>query len=658
MSYQVLARKWRPKSFDALVGQEHVVRALSNALQQQRLHHAYLFTGTRGVGKTTLSRILAKSLNCETGVTAQPCGVCAACVAIDKGSFLDYVEMDAASNRGVEDMTSLLEKAIYAPTQGRYKVYMLDEVHQLTGHAFNAMLKTLEEPPAHVKFILATTDPQKVPVTVLSRCLQFNLRQMSSSGIAEHLQHVLQQENIAFETVALQLIGRSANGSMRDALSLLDQAIAYGGDNVNEKEVRAMLGAIDQGYLFDLLKSLVARDGNALLSQASAMEQRAISFDAALNDLANLLHQIAIAQTVPSTIAQDHPERQALLELAADIGAEEVQLYYQIALLARRDLGLAPDEYAGFTMALLRMLAFSPGEQKSAGRKPATPLASGHAPQSTDPSPAVTRAAPASAASALAAANAAPVNAFTSQPQARPAAEAPRVHEAPSQQSQPALNPGSAQAERELAERELQVQQAHDEASYAQSYAPEYDPADYASHDAEQAPAQGNIQGNIQAHTQATTQPAIEPSASKPVAAEAASENLGGITRQFDGDWRGLVDRLKLGLARALAQNCEVASFDEDSIAFSVPPTQKHLLNMGYEEKLQAAVQQHFGRKIKLSFAQGGSGNTPAQQMSQEKAALQSHAEQAIHSDGFVQALIHDLGAQIIPSSIKPYQPT
>ncbi len=643
MSYQVLARKWRPKSFDALVGQEHVVRALSNALQQQRLHHAYLFTGTRGVGKTTLSRILAKSLNCETGVTATPCGQCAACLAIDKGSFLDYVEMDAASNRGVEDMTSLLEKAIYAPTQGRYKVYMLDEVHQLTGHAFNAMLKTLEEPPAHVKFILATTDPQKVPVTVLSRCLQFNLRQMSSSGIAEHLQHVLKEENISFETVALQLIGRSANGSMRDALSLLDQAIAYGGDSVNEKEVRAMLGAIDQGYLFDLLRSLVARDGNALLNQASAMEQRAISFDAALNDLANLLHQVAIAQTVPGTIAQDHPERQALLELAADIGAEEVQLYYQIALLARRDLGLAPDEYAGFTMALLRMLAFSPGEQKGSGRKPGTPLTAGHAPQPVNSSPAIPTAVPSSAASALSAANTATGNAYKASPsQAQPAAAqkymAPRL-------PQPSLN-----ATTQHAERELQVQEGYAEPGYAQRHAPDHAPVDYSSQD--------SGQGDSQTNAPHTTQPNTEISASKPVAAEAASENLGGLTRQFDGDWRGLVDRLKLGLARALAQNCEVASFDEDSIAFSVPPTQKHLLGMGYEEKLQAAVQQHFGRKIKLSFAQGGSGNTPAQQMSQEKAALQSHAENAIHTDGFVQALIQDLGAQIIPSSIKPYQPT
>jgi DNA polymerase-3 subunit gamma/tau len=339
MSYQVLARKWRPKSFETLVGQEHVVRALSNALEQQRLHHAYLFTGTRGVGKTTIARILAKSLNCETGITAYPCGVCSACVAIDNGRFIDYIEMDAASNRGIEDMTSLLEKAVYAPTQGRYKVYMLDEVHQLTGPAFNAMLKTLEEPPAHVKFILATTDPQKVPVTVLSRCLQFNLRQMSGTLIVGHLQSVLSQESIPFETVALQLISRAAAGSMRDALSLLDQAIAYGSNAVNEQEVRAMLGAIDQSYLFEMLDSLLHHDGPALIAQATAMEQRSLSFDTALNDLANLLHQIAIAQAIPDSIAADFPERGAILALANKISSEEIQLYYQIALLGCFKIG-------------------------------------------------------------------------------------------------------------------------------------------------------------------------------------------------------------------------------------------------------------------------------------------------------------------------------
>jgi len=360
MSYQVLARKWRPKTFDQVVGQEHVVRALTNALEQQRLHHAYLFTGTRGVGKTTLARIIAKALNCETGITSAPCGVCSACTEIDKGRFVDLLEVDAASNTQVDAMRDLLDNAQYAPTAGRFKVYIIDEVHMLSRSAFNAMLKTLEEPPAHVKFILATTDPQKVPVTVLSRCLQFNLKQMVPSNIAMHLAAILQEENIAADHTALNLIARAAEGSMRDALSLLDQAIAYGAGSVNEPEVRTMLGAIDQDYLFNLLEALVAGDGAALLKQAEAMEQRSLSFEAALQDLAGLLHQIALAQTMPEVIAADLPERARLLELAQKISAEDVQLYYQIATLGRRDLNLAPDEFAGFNMSLLRMLAFAP----------------------------------------------------------------------------------------------------------------------------------------------------------------------------------------------------------------------------------------------------------------------------------------------------------
>ena len=316
MSYQVLARKWRPKSFDTLVGQDHVVRALSNALTHNRLHHAYLFTGTRGVGKTTLARILAKSLNCETGITATPCGVCNTCTEIDRGRYVDLIEVDAASNTQVDAMRDLLDNAQYAPTSGRFKVYIIDEVHMLSKSAFNAMLKTLEEPPAHVKFILATTDPQKVPVTVLSRCLQFNLRQMAGTSIIGHLQHILTEENIPFEATALHLIARAANGSMRDALSLTDQAIAYGSQSVNEAEVRAMLGAIDQSYLYQILSALISNDGKRLIEQAKHMEERSISFEAALNDLAQLLHQISVAQTVPDSVADDLPERAQLLALA------------------------------------------------------------------------------------------------------------------------------------------------------------------------------------------------------------------------------------------------------------------------------------------------------------------------------------------------------
>ncbi len=569
MSYQVLARKWRPKSFDTLVGQDHVVRALTNALEQNRLHHAYLFTGTRGVGKTTLARILAKSLNCDTGITAKPCGVCVACMGIDSDRFVDYIEINAASTRGIDDVRSLLEQATYAPTQGRFKVFMLDEVHQLTKEAFNALLKTLEEPPAHVKFILGTTDPQKVPVTVLSRCLQFNLRQMAGTTIISHLQNILGQENIPYQATALHLIARAASGSMRDALSLTDQAIAYGSQSVNEAEVRAMLGAIDQSYLFELLNALLANDGASLIAQAKVMEERSLSFEVALNDLAQLLHQVAMAQTVPDSVANDLPERDALLNLAQTIQPETLQLYYQIALLGRRDIGLAPDEFAGFTMSLLRMLAFTPNASVAQNDN------------STQKAP--LRQANASLASAIKPQIAAPV-------------EPVAIQENTAQQTAPA------------------------EYATSNDMMPE--------------------------HTEARS-----------ATTEFSAENNTAKTNsnsQFNGNWRGLLEELKLGLVRTLAQHCELISYDENSISLSVPEAQKHLLLPNYQEKLASAISQYFDKKIKLQFSIGGTGNTPAKQISQEKAHAQANAESAIEDDSFVQSLINDFGAQIIPNSIKP----
>jgi len=384
----VLARKWRPKSFAQLAGQEHVVRALSNALTQNRLHHAYLFTGTRGVGKTTIARIFAKSLNCATGITATPCGECSACREIDSGRFVDLIELDAASNTQVDNMRELLESALYAPTSGRFKVYIIDEVHMLSKSAFNAMLKTLEEPPGHVKFILATTDPQKIPVTVLSRCLQFNLKQLPPALIAGHLQHVLEQEQIVFETGAIALIAHAAQGSMRDALSLLDQAIAFSASKVEEAVVRNMLGAIDQGYLFDLLVALHQQNGVKLLEIADNMAARSVALDAALQELASLLHRIALAQTVPQAIADDEPERLRLLELAQAFAPEEVQLYFQIAIHGRDEIDLAPDEYAGFTMTLLRMLAFAPARN---AQLPTLKVPAALAPSSPKPVAAATK---------------------------------------------------------------------------------------------------------------------------------------------------------------------------------------------------------------------------------------------------------------------------
>src|SRR5690606_23383295 len=362
MTYLVLARKWRPRSFDTLVGQDHVVRALTHALDTQRLHHAWLFTGTRGVGKTTLSRILAKSLNCETGITSKPCGVCRACVEIDEGRFVDYLEFDAASNRRVEEMTQLLEQAVYAPSSGRYKIYMIDEVHMLSGHAFNAMLKTLEEPPPHIKFILATTDPQKMPVTVLSRCLQFNLKQMPPDAIVSHLNHVLTEEQVAFEVPGLRQIAQAAGGSMRDALSLTDQAIAFSGSNITGDAVRDMLGTIDQRFLVRLLDSLNQGSAQGVLDIANELYERGYSFGGALADLAVLLSQISIEQRLPGTALTEALLQDDIVRLARTCHPDTLQLFYSIAIHGRNELALSPDEYAGFVMTCLRMLSLVTSE--------------------------------------------------------------------------------------------------------------------------------------------------------------------------------------------------------------------------------------------------------------------------------------------------------
>jgi DNA polymerase-3 subunit gamma/tau len=362
MSYQVLARKWRPRGFEEMVGQEHVLRALSNALDSGRLHHAFLFTGTRGVGKTTIARILAKSLNCEQGISATPCGQCSTCQEIDEGRFVDLIEVDAASRTKVEDTRELLDNVQYAPTRGRYKVYLIDEVHMLSGHSFNALLKTLEEPPPHVKFLLATTDPQKLPVTILSRCLQFNLRHLSIERIQAHLQLILEKESLTFEPAALLQLARAADGSMRDALSLLDQAIAFGNGMVNDNDVRLMLGNIEQHYVYDLLDALASADGNVLIQRVQELAQQAPDFSAVLAEIITCLHYLALLKQVPDAYDHNMGDKERFLKLLELLSAEDIQLYYQIALNGRRDLPLAPDQRNGLEMVLLRMLAFRPDD--------------------------------------------------------------------------------------------------------------------------------------------------------------------------------------------------------------------------------------------------------------------------------------------------------
>jgi DNA polymerase-3 subunit gamma/tau len=523
---QVLARKWRPRTFSELVGQEHVVRALTNALRQQRLHHAYLFTGTRGVGKTTIARIIAKALNCETGVTDAPCGKCGACLEIDAGRFVDLIELDAASNTQVDNMRELLENALYSPTSGRYKVYIIDEVHMLSRNAFNAMLKTLEEPPQHVKFILATTDPQKIPVTVLSRCLQFNLKQIPQPQIRDQLKKILDAENIACEPAALALLAKAAQGSLRDSLSLLDQAIAHGGGRVEEAAVRAMLGAVDQTYLHGILKALAARDGAELIAEARRMASRSLSFEGALQEMGSLLHRLALLQSVPEAVAADDPDHEALHGLSGLFGAEELQLYYQITLQGRQDIGLAPDEYAGFTMTLLRMLAFAPGE-------------------------------------------AAPV--------VRPAT----------------------------------------------------------------APARSVEAENTKAATPAAPAPLRE-----------SKKNSG------NAQWTEIVEKLGLtGMARMLAQHCELVRNDETRIELVLAKAHERLLEKAYQDKLKTALLQYFGGspRVLISVGEGG-GNSPAEIAGRDQQQRQAKAIAEIEQDPFVRELVENFDARVVESTIKPIE--
>ncbi|SIT43470.1 DNA polymerase III subunits gamma and tau [Paraburkholderia piptadeniae] len=775
MTYQVLARKWRPKDFASLVGQEHVVRALTHALDGGRLHHAYLFTGTRGVGKTTLSRIFAKALNCETGVTATPCGVCRACREIDEGRFVDYVEMDAASNRGVDEMAALLERAVYAPVDARFKVYMIDEVHMLTNHAFNAMLKTLEEPPPHVKFLLATTDPQKIPVTVLSRCLQFNLKQMPAGHIVSHLERILGEENIPHEAQALRLLARAADGSMRDALSLTDQAIAYSANQLTEEAVRGMLGALDQSYLIRLLDALVAGDGAAVLSVADEMALRSLSFSTALQDLAGLLHKIAWAQYAPSSVLEEWPEAADLRRFADALSPEQVQLFYQIATIGRSELGLAPDEYAGFTMTLLRMLAFEPApngggggvtpagrstvpaaagskragapvaaapvreaqahpiERPAAAPKPesaaaqpkavseaaeiataatvdagVTPMmsaagskevdeastasnaseASPSNPATPDDNPPAqaaavpqrqSEAAPRRAGGASAALDvlrnagmkvstdrgasarsAAPAAAASPAPTAKPAA--PRV--AVRVPTPDPARRAAAAAQQETAARTLSSRGAQQQGGSSVPPWEDIPPDDYipaSSDDAFFAPADDNFIPVFDSGPDDVVVARGSASAAAPAPAPVVDVRtlppavpLNAIG--FDGDWPALAVTLSLkGISYQLAFNSELMAVEGKTLKLNVAV--QLYAEPAQIAKLKAALAERLGSEIDVQVDVGPVQRTAAVLDAIERAKRQREAEREIGADPFVQSLIREFGASIVPGSVRPLTP-
>jgi len=654
MTYLVLARKWRPRSFDTLVGQDHVVRALTHALDSQRLHHAWLFTGTRGVGKTTLSRILAKSLNCETGITSKPCGQCRACTEIDAGRFVDYLELDAASNRGVEEMTQLLEQAVYAPGAGRYKVYMIDEVHMLTGHAFNAMLKTLEEPPPHVKFILATTDPQKIPVTVLSRCLQFNLKQMPPDAIVGHLQAVLGDESVACELPALRLIAQAAGGSMRDALSLTDQAIAYSAGNLTEEAVRGMLGTIDQRHLVRLLDALPAGDAAGVLAVADELSTRGLSYAGALADLAVLLSRVAIEQRVPGATPGDDPLAADISRLAGVLHPDAVQLFYSVAVHSRGELSLAPDEYAGFIMACLRMLALS-GQ--------AGPAAALQSPAAATPRPAEAAAAPVAAPAAAAPpapaqpprAAATPVAAPTA-PCAEPAAAAPAAPaSAGPEPAAPKTPPAAALA-------------VTPPATLAKAPPPQADgePPAWVDEDIPDEAQGGYLPAaeftadpDDEFETLATEVPAAELSpAPRPQAApRRARQAAPRLDSMSAAEWPELAARLPVtGLAAELARQSEWAGVQGDAVVLRVAV--KTLAESESRVRLQTVLCEHFGQGLRLEIEVGATGDATAHAVAQiERAARQQAAEDAVAADPFVQALRADFGGRVVPGSVRAVDP-
>jgi DNA polymerase-3 subunit gamma/tau len=620
MSSTVLARKYRPRNFETLVGQAHVVQALANALTQQRLHHAYLFTGTRGVGKTTIARILAKSLNCtgadgNGGITAHPCGVCAACRDIDAGRFIDYVELDAASNRGVEEITRLLDQAVYKPVVGRFKVYLIDEVHMLSTTAFNAMLKTLEEPPDYLKFILATTDPQKVPATVLSRCLQFNLRPMAAETIVRHLAAILATEDVAAEPGALKLIARAARGSMRDAQSLTDQAIAYGSGRVEEAAVRQMLGAVDRSHAARCIEAAAGRDGAALIAAVDGLRELGLSAAGALEEMAALLQEMAIVQAVPSALADDDPESDIVRRLAALLPADETQLLYSMVLAGRAEIALAPDEYSGLVMVLLRMLAFAPTDARAVAPVPPTPVAA-PAPSARSSGVAPTRSDEAVATRARGSADVGAERAVVS-PVAASLSVPASVRPTP-------MVPAPVRAMPMPAQAQVQVQ------------AP--------------APVPTPVPLPLPNATLSSVNPAADPTATA-IEGSAAADL-----------WTALAQRLAAAgaitaMVRELAMQAECVRVVDGAAArlWQLRVERENLRTPALRERLQAAAGQSEGRAVRIDVEAGAVVDTPAARDAAERDRRQAEAERVIQDDPLVKALMAQYKtARIVPGSVRP----
>ncbi|KTT32896.1 DNA polymerase III subunit gamma/tau [Pseudomonas rhizoryzae] len=649
MSYQVLARKWRPRSFREMVGQTHVLKALINALDNERLHHAYLFTGTRGVGKTTIARILAKCLNCETGISSTPCGTCSVCREIDEGRFVDLIEVDAASRTKVEDTRELLENVQYAPSRGRYKVYLIDEVHMLSTHSFNALLKTLEEPPPHVKFLLATTDPQKLPVTILSRCLQFALKNMPPERVVAHLQHVLAAESIPFEDDALWLLGRAADGSMRDAMSLTDQAIAFGEGKVLAADVRAMLGTLDHGQVYDVLHALLEGDGRAVLEAVRHLAEQGPDWSGVLAELLNVLHRVAIAQVLPDAVDNGQGDRERVLTLAQALPAEDVQYYYQLGLVGRRDLPLAPDPRHGFEMVLLRMLAFRPAgvalperpALKTTGASPATadsdsrPVAAA-APVPVTPAPVAAAPQPPAPATPPVS-NTTPIDEPVDLPWEEPAPEANKAAPAP---PAPLAAPTAPAV-------------PHVEATPVATVIADV-PADTSGDDLdgdeEPPPAEDYYEVGLDDYLDTLGEPAVDNIAE--TASTVAVQPATGLA----ADWQTLFPELKLGgLTASIAANCTLVAVEGDRWHLHLDPAQSALFNANQQRRLNDALSQQQGRPITLEVTiQTPEQETPAQAAARRRAERQREAEQSIQDDPLIRQMIQQFAATVRAGTIEP----